>query len=405
MQILLADKLHPEAIEKFKALPGAVVHNQPGLGSEDLPGHLDGVEVLVVRSTKVSRAAIEAGSRLGLIIRAGAGVNTIDVEAASEKGVYVANCPGKNATAVAELAVGLILSLDRSIPDNVAELRAGRWNKGRFSKARGIKGLTVGIIGTGMIGQETIDRLRGFGVKLLAWSRSLTDESAKALGVERCRDIVELARRSDIVSVHVALTKDTRGMLGEEFFSALGQGAFFINTSRAEVVDSAALKRALERGIRVGTDVFDNEPSGKDGPFDDPVAKHPNCYGTHHIGASTDQSEHATGLEAVRIAQAFAQGEPIPNCVNLRSEPSDGYALVVRHEDRVGVLAGVFNALKEAGLNVQEMENLVFSGARAACARITLDSPVPDSVVKELAACEGVLHVRATGPAREPVEV
>lgn len=405
MQILLADKLHPEAIQRFQALPGATVHNRPQLGPDDLPSSLDGVEVLVVRSTKVSRAAIEAGNRLGLIIRAGAGVNTIDVEAASARGVYVANCPGKNATAVAELTLGLLLSLDRAIPDCVAELRRGQWNKARFSKARGIKGRTVGVIGTGMIGREVIRRLAAFEVKVLAWSRSLTDAAAQELGVERCSDIAELARRSDVVTVHVALTSDTRGMLGDDFFTALSDKAFFLNTSRAEVVDSAALARALERGVRAGLDVFDGEPSGKSGPFDNELARHPNCYGTHHIGASTDQSEHATGLEAARIAAAFAGGEPIPNCVNLRPAPTDGYALVVRHEDRVGVLAGIFTSLKEAGLNVQEMENLIFSGARAACARITLDNQVPEDVVKRLCACEGVLHVRATGVARQTVEV
>ncbi len=395
MKVLLADKLAPAAIEKMKSLKEVEVDNQPGLKAEDLANHLEGVEILVVRSTKVQKDALEAADRLGLIIRAGAGVNTIDVACASEKGIYVANCPGKNAVAVAELAVGLLLALDRNIADGVADLRAGRWNKGKYSKARGIKGSTVGVIGCGSIGQAFLDRMKAFEVKLMAWSRSLTPEKAEAMGVGYAASPVELAQKCDVVSVHLALTSDTRGFLGADFFQALSPGNVFLNTSRGEVVDSQAMLAALERGVKVGTDVFDDEPGGKDGDFVSPVAQHPNCYGSHHIGASTDQAETDTGLEAARVAAAFVAGAPIPNCVNLRREPNDGHALVVRHQDRVGVLAGVFNALKEAGLNVQEMENLVFEGAKAACARILLEQLPSPEVTAKIRACDGVLHVRA----------
>lgn len=397
MKVLLADKLAPAAIEELQSIEGVEVVNEPGLKAEDLSRHLEGIEVLVVRSTKVQKEALDAADRLGLIIRAGAGVNTIDVAYASEKGIYVANCPGKNAVAVAELAVGLLLALDRNIADGVADLRAGKWNKGKYSKAQGIKGCTVGVIGTGSIGQAFLDRMKGFEVKLMAWSRSLTPEKAEAMGVGYAASPVELAQKCDVVSVHVALNSDTRGFLGSEFFQALSPGNVFLNTSRGEVVDSQALLKALEQGVRVGTDVFDGEPGGKEADFVNPVAQHPNCYGSHHIGASTNQAELDTGLEAVRVAAAFVHGEPIPNCVNLRREPNDGHALVVRHQDRVGVLAGIFVTLKEAGLNVQEMENLVFEGAKAACARILLEQRPSEEVTTKLRGCDGVLHVRATG--------
>ena len=401
MKILLADKLHPKSIEAFAALPGAIVDNQPGLGADDLASKIAGVEILVVRSTKVTAQAIAAADKLGLIIRAGSGFNTIDVEGASAKGIYVANCPGKNAVAVAELALALILSLERRVVENVVDLRQGLWNKGLYSKATGLKGKTVGIVGAGMIGQETIERLRPFGVKLIAWSRSLTDEGAEMLGIERV-DLASLAQRSDIVSLHLALSSETRGLIGKDFLSAMKPGATLINTCRAEVVDQAALLEAMEQnGLRLGTDVFENEPSGKDGAFESAISKHPNCYGTHHIGASTDQAELETGLEAVRIGEAFAAGSPIPNCVNLRRTPQEGYAITVRHQDRVGVLAGVLGVLKEHGQNVQEMENLVFSGAKAACARIALDAPVTGAVVAALEKCDGVLHVRSSSPALE----
>lgn len=398
MHILLADKLDPRAVELFKQ-PGVQLTNRPELGADDLPGVLGEVEVLVVRSTKVNAKAIEAAPRLGLIIRAGSGVNNIDVEAASKKGIFVANCPGKNAAAVAELAVGLILSLDRRIPDNCAALKAGKWSKKEFSKSDGIKGKTVGLIGAGQIAQEVMARLKPFGVRFVAWSRSLTPARAEEMGVVRCADPVEVARHADIISVHVALTPETKGFLGPAFFEALRPGAFFINTARAEVVDSAALLKALNDGrVRVGTDVFDQEPSGGSADFVSELGRHPEVVGTHHIGASTQQAEFETGEEAARIARAFLTGAPIPNCVNLRDTPPNTYGLLVRHEDRVGVLAGVFQTLKSEGLNVQEMENLVFQGAHAACAQILLDSPVTEKALERLGSCDGVISARSTAP-------
>ncbi|MHB2021620.1 MAG: NAD(P)-dependent oxidoreductase, partial [Candidatus Xenobia bacterium] len=223
-RILLADKLHPSTLTQLEALSGVEVINRPELSAETLPEHLRDVDVLVVRSTRVTAAALAAGGALGLVIRAGAGVNTIDVKEASHRGVYVANCPGKNATAVAELALGLMLAIDRRIPDNVIALREGRWNKKGFSKARGIKGCTLGIIGTGSIGTEVIQRAQPFGMQVIAWSRSMNATRAAELGIDAVADLEELARRSDIVSVHVALTPETKQMLGQAFFAAMRPG-------------------------------------------------------------------------------------------------------------------------------------------------------------------------------------
>lgn len=398
MKILLADKLHPESVASLQSLEGTEVVNQPSLGAEDLPQALSQVDVLVVRSTKVTAQACQSGENLGLIIRAGSGYNNVDVETASNRGVYVANCPGKNSTAVAELAVGLMLALDRRIADNVEDARKGQWNKGLYGKSRGFQGRTVGLIGTGAIGMETAARLRPFGVRLRAWSRSLTPEKAEVLGLEFCASPLELAASCDIVSLHLALSKETRGLIGHEFLQAMQPGAFLINTCRAEVVDQGALLEAMEsKGLWVGTDVFEDEPGGKEGPFDSPLARHPRCYATHHIGASTDQAERETGAEVVRIVRAFQAGQPIPNCVNLRRTPASNVAVTVRHEDRVGVLAGVFAVLKEQGANVQEMENLVFAGARAAAARILLEEPLSQEALQALSRCDGVIRVQSTG--------
>ena len=333
---------------------------------------------LVVRSTKVSEAMLEAGA-LKLVVRAGAGYNTIDVAAASRRGIYVSNCPGKNSIAVAELAFALILALDRRIADNVAALRQGQWNKKEFSRARGLYGRTLGLVGTGQIGQEVIRRARGFGMPCVAWSRSLTVERAEELGVERKESLADVARAADIVSVHLALKPDTRGLIGADFFAAMREGAYFINTSRGEVVDQGALLMAMRtRGIRAGLDVFAAEPASASGEFTDEIAREPHLYGTHHIGASTDQAQEAIAAETVRIIRAFKETGKVPNVVNLAARTPATHLLVVRHRDRPGVLAQVLDAIRAARINVQEMENIIFEGAEAAVARINLEA-APDA--------------------------
>jgi D-3-phosphoglycerate dehydrogenase len=387
MRVLIADKFEPSGIEGLKAA-GCEVLAQPGLKDEALAREVERFrpEVLVVRSTKVSEAVLAAGA-LKLVVRAGAGYNTIDVAAASRRGIYVSNCPGKNSIAVAELAFGLILSLDRRIPDNVALLREGRWNKAEYSKARGLFGRTLGLIGLGQIGREMIPRARAFEMPVVAWSRSLTPAGASLLGVEYKASPLEVAAAADIVSVHVALTPQTRGLIGASFFDAMRPGAFFVNTSRAEVVDEQALSEAVRtKGIRAGLDVFASEPSGGAGEFASEIAKLNVVYGTHHIGASTDQAQEAIAAETVRIVKTFKETGKVPNVVNLAKSTPAVCALVVRHLDRPGVLAGVLDAISTARINVQEMENVVFEGAEAAVARIHLEAEPAAEVLERLRA-------------------
>jgi D-3-phosphoglycerate dehydrogenase / 2-oxoglutarate reductase len=374
MRILLADKLPDHARVRLASL-GHEVRSEPGLSADSLVVALDTFDpdVLIVRSTKVNAAHLAAARSLSLVIRAGAGVNTIDVGTASARGVYVTNCPGKNAVAVAELTLGLILALDRHLPDGVADLRAGRWNKGRYSKANGLRGRTLGVLGTGMIGQEVARLGQAFGMEVLAWSRSLDDETAAALGVRRYDRPEDVALRSNVLSVHLALTPETRGFVGESIFSVMKPGALFINTCRAEVVDEAALLRALDTpGIRAGLDVFSGEPAGNDGAFEHPLARHPSVYGAHHIGASTNQAQDAVADEACRIVETFAATGRAPNCVNLTQPSRSDHTLVVRHLDRVGVLAAVLERLRADDVSIGEMENMIFDGEQAAVARIRL---------------------------------
>jgi D-3-phosphoglycerate dehydrogenase len=337
---------------------------------------------------------LEAG-RISLVIRAGAGYNTIDVDAASGRGIYVANCPGKNSIAVAELAFGLILALDRHIAENAADLKRGVWNKKVYSKARGLFGRTLGLIGLGGIGCEMCPRARAFGMRVVGWSRSLTDERADRLEIDRLDSIFQVAAASDIVSVHVASKPETRNLIGEDFFAAMRPGSFFVNTSRAEVVDQAALERAVrEKGIRAGLDVFAGEPTGGTGSVEDPIFQLPGVIGTHHIGASTDQAQEAIAAETVRIAREFKETGRAPNVVNLAKKSPATHLLVVRHYDRVGVLAAVFDRIKSAGINVQETENVVFDGAKAAVARIHLNQALSDAVLADIeSATDDILEV------------
>jgi D-3-phosphoglycerate dehydrogenase / 2-oxoglutarate reductase len=374
MKILIADKFEESGRIGLRAA-GCEISFQPDLKDDALVEAIakEKPDVLIVRGTKVTEPMLAAGP-LKLIVRAGAGYNTIDVAAASRRGIYVSNCPGKNSIAVAELAFALILALDRRIADNVIALRAGEWNKKEFSRARGLFGRTLGLVGVGKIGLEMIPRARVFGMPVIAWSRSLTAERAEALGVERKESPMEVARAADVVSVHVALKPSTLGLISSEFFKAMKDGAYFINTSRGETVDQAALIEAIKsKGIRAGLDVFATEPTSGVAEFTDPIGKENAVYGTHHIGASTDQAQEAIAAETVRIIKAFKETGQVPNVVNLAQRTPATHRLVVRHRDRPGVLAQVLEAIKAEHINVQEMENIIFEGAEAAVASINLD--------------------------------
>ncbi len=386
MKILIADKLAPFVAGRAQDL-GAQVTVEPGLKDAALTARIAELdpEVLIVRSTKVTADDLAAGRSLSLVIRAGAGVNTIALAAASQRGVYVANCPGKNAIAVAELAIGLMISCDRRIPDNVATLRAHRWDKKTFGSARGLNGRTVAVLGVGTIGKEFIVRAQAMGMRVVAWSRSLSAEEAAKLGVQRAVSPEAAVAGADVVSVHLALAAETRGRIGESVFGQMKTGAIFLNTARGEVVDYAALQRAIDgKQLLVGLDVFPDEPSAAQAEYAHPIVDHPAVYGTHHIGASTDESEEAVGFECLRIVAAYRDGAPIPNCVNLASRTPATHLLVVRHADRVGVLAHVLGVLREGGVNVEDMQNIVFSGGEAACARIATKGAVSAALLERI---------------------
>ncbi|MBX3354692.1 MAG: hypothetical protein KF724_03225 [Phycisphaeraceae bacterium] len=401
-RVLIADKLETSAVDALKAF-GCEVLLKPDLPADGLGAALaeSGAEVLVVRSRKVNAQAIDAATKLGLIVRAGAGYDTIDVAAASRRGVFVANCPGKNSIAVAELAWGLILAADRRIPDQVADLRAGTWNKKEYSAAQGLYGRTLGIVGLGQIGQEIARRGRAFGMKVAAWSRNLTEERAAAHQCDFCSNIVNLAKVSDVISISVAANEETANLVGEKFFAALKPHAILVNTSRGTVVDQAAMTAAIrDKKLRAGLDVFAKEPAGGTGTFEDPIVKEPGVYGTHHVGASTDQAQQAVASETVRIIRDYILHGRVPNCVNRAATTPATTLLSVRHLNRPGVLAHVFYTLGQAKINVEEMENIIYEGAKAALARIHLDGVPTSEQIDHISKNENVLAVSVSQIAR-----
>jgi len=379
MKVLIADKF-PEAHLNHLAKLGCEVTYQPAVKAEELPSIIVPYKILVVRSKQVTAETLKASDHLAVVLRAGAGVNTIDVKTASARGIFVTNCPGKNSIAVAELVFALLLAIDRRVPENVAALRAHKWNKKEFSKADGVFGKTLGIVGVGQIGREVIIRAKAFGLRVLAWSRSLTPEKAEVLGVEHRENIDDIFREADIVSLHVALKPDTRKLVNAARLALMKPGAMLINTARGEVVDQSALRELLQAGkLRAGLDVFDPEPAEGTADFADPILDLTRLCGTHHIGASTEQAQVAIAEEAMRIIEVFMRTGTVLNCVNLASRTPAKWQLVVRHYDRVGVLAFVMDQIRRAGINIEEVQNVIFEGAAAASCRIQLDGePAPE---------------------------
>ncbi len=416
MKVLVADKFEKSGLDGLAAAGCEVVY-EPDLKDDALQAAIraTAADVVVVRSTKVTEPMMDAG-QISLIVRAGAGFDNINVAAASGRGIYIANCPGKNSVAVAELAFGLIIALDRRIPDNVADLRAGKWNKKEYSKSKGLYGRTLGLLGFGNIAQEIAKRAQAFGMNIAVWSEIGVETDRSGLPIDLpmlvrlrpssgspleplvrvCDSPEDVAAQSDVLSVHLALNDKTRGLVNASVFNKLKPGAFFLNTARGEVVDYAALEQAVkERSLRVALDVYAKEPSSGVAEFTDPLLALPNVYGTHHIGASTDQAQEAIALETVKIIKTYVETGRVINVVNLQRQTPAQFVLVVRHKDRPGVLASVFAALRDQAVNVQEAENIVFSGAQAAVARINVDAaPSEGALMQAMAANSDILDIQ-----------
>ncbi len=389
MKVLIADKFPEKYLEELRALDLEVIYN-PKLGEDDLPEAAKEVDILVVRSTVVNEKTIYESKNLSLIVRAGAGVNNIAISAANRKGVYVSNCPGKNAIAVAELTIGLMIALDRWIPDNVFDFRNGVWNKDKYSKAKGLFGRTLGVIGVGNIGKEVAKRALALGMNVYGKDISRIE----GIAIKDFSEMDQLLPMCDVVSVHLPLTEQTRNLFDQRMFSYMKDGALFINTSRAEIVDEDALLWAVEnKGIRAALDVFKDEPEAKSGTVSSKLQSNPNIYVTHHIGASTEQAQNAVAEETVRIIKDYLTSGVIAHWVNRAKITDAKYQLVVKHYDKPGVLASVLNVIREANINIEEIENVIFEGGVVACCTMKLREPLSQDLLNQIKNNENVLNI------------
>ncbi|AFH48494.1 Phosphoglycerate dehydrogenase-like protein [Ignavibacterium album JCM 16511] len=389
LKVLIADKFPEKYIQELKDLDLEVIY-EPKLGENDLPKAAEDVDILVVRSTVVNEETINNSKKLNLIIRAGSGVNNIAISAANKKGIYVANCPGMNAVAVAELTIGLMIALDRFIPDNVADFRNGIWNKDKYSKGKGLKGKTLGIIGVGNIGKEVAKRALAFEMNVYGKDISRIE----GVQIKDFSEMDQLLPLCDIVTIHLPATPQTKGLFNKQMFSYMKNGAYLINTSRHDIIVEEDLLEAIkEKNLRVALDVFKGEPEGKSGEVKSPLQNNPNIYVTHHIGASTEQAQDAVAEETVRIIKHYVHSGVIDHWVNRAKVTDAKYQLVVKHYDKPGVLASVLDVIRQGNINIEEIENIIFEGGIAACCTMKLKLPATAEMLKQISENPNVISV------------
>ncbi len=320
MKIVIADGLPNTAIDTLKQ-PDWVVDNRQGRPAAELIADLKDADALVVRSaTKVTREMIEAAPKLRVIARAGTGVDNVDVPAATARGIVVMNAPGANSLSVAELAMGLVLSLARNIPAADASMKTGKWEKSKFAGSE-IRSKTLGLVGLGRIGQEVAARAHAFEMKVIAHDPFISAEMAATLGVELV-SLDELCLRADYISLHIPALPSTKHLFNAERFAKCKKGVRIINTARGELIDESALADAVESGhvAGAGLDVFDPEP-----PKDWRLATLPQVVATPHIAASTKEAQEQVGTETAAALRDFLREGIIRNAVNFPSVSQEAY--------------------------------------------------------------------------------
>lgn len=389
LKVLVADKFPEKYVQQMKDLDLDVAY-EPKLGEKDLISAATDVDILIVRSTIVNEEAITNSKKLNLIIRAGSGVNNIAISAANKKGIYVTNCPGMNAVAVAELAIGLMLSLDRFIPDNVSDFNKGVWNKDKFSKGKGLKGKTLGLIGVGNIGKEVAKRALAF--EMNVYGKDIT--RIEGIQIKDFSEMDQLLPLCDIVTIHLPATPQTKGLFNKKLFGYMKNGAYLINTSRQDIIVEEDLLEAIkEKNIRAAVDVFKGEPEGKSGAVTSKLQNNPNIYVTHHIGASTEQAQDAVAEETLNIIKHYVHSGVIDHWVNRAKVTDAHYQLVVKHYDKPGVLAGILDVLRDGAINIEEIENIIFEGGIAACCTMKLQNAATADMLKKMSENSNVISV------------
>ncbi|HMP01683.1 MAG TPA: phosphoglycerate dehydrogenase [Gemmatales bacterium] len=313
-RVFISDPLEVEGLDMLRAA-GLDLDVRPGLKGEELAEAIRGSEGLIVRSgTRVTAGLLEQPGRLRAIVRAGVGVDNIDVAAATRKGIVVMNTPGGNTLSTAEQTVALLYALARHTPAADASLHAGKWERGKFVGVQ-LAGKTLGIIGLGRIGREVAKRALAMDMKVLGFDPMLAADRIAALGVEPAGDVGQVLEASDFVTLHVPLTEQTRHFLGAAELARMKRGARLINCARGGLVDETALVAALQSGhlAGAGIDVFEQEPP----PPDHPLLHQPNVVCTPHLGASTTEAQRGVALEAAQLLIDFLTRGQVQSAVNM----------------------------------------------------------------------------------------
>ena len=393
MRILVACELPPAALEQLKSLASVVTY-RPDATTQSLRDIIEDVSILVVGGTRISPEVVVRAAALQMIVHAGPGPGDLAIEEASAQGIFITHCPDMHATAVAELTFGLILALDRQIVDIAAAMREGRWTRTEPAAARGLAGRTLGILGYGPVGERVAQRARAFDMRVVAWCPTLTPNTLRDTEIEFCNWPREVARMSDVVTVHETREDEQTTIVDAEFLESMPPGAALVHVGRSGAVDEAALVEAVEqRNLRVAIDVFGSEPTGDQVRFRSRLCELPGVVCTPHIGPLTEQAQGAVADEVVRIVRAFVVSGDVVNCLNLCDRSPATWQLVLRVRDQVGVMASILEAVRADGINAEEVSSRVFTGAKAAWCTIALDERPSTEALDAIRALPDVLHL------------
>jgi len=393
MRILVACELPDFALDALRSL-GSEQRYEPEARGERLRELIEGAGILVVDSRRVAPDVINRGTALQMIVHAGPGAGDIAVDEASAQGIFVTHCPDQHAAAVAELAFGLVLALDRRIVENTLALRAGRWMQGEFRNARGLAGGTLGILGYGPVGREIARRAAAFDMSVLAWSATPVAETGGPPEVTFCGWPREVARGSDVVAVlGLEAPAGQRFLVDAEFLENMRPGAYLVSVGDPAVLDDVTLANAIRsRDLRFAIDVLGPDAGSDVGRFRCRLCDLPGVVATQRIGSLTQQARQATAAEVVRIIRSFLVSGEVCNCLNLAEHSRATWQLVLRLRDAVGVMAAILAAIRADGVNVERIASRVFSGARAAWCTICLDERPSAEALEAIRALPEVLY-------------
>lgn len=351
-RILVKEKIAKRGIELLDK--EFEVDYEPDMKREELLKRIGEYEALIVRSsTKVDADIIEAGKNLKVIGRAGVGVDNIDVEAASKRGIMVINAPQSNIISAAEQTMALLCSMCRNLPEAVTSLRQGEWDRKRFEGVE-LYHKVMGILGLGRIGMLVAHRCQAFGMQVIAYDPYVSQERAQKAGVELVSELDDLLERADFITVHLPKNPETYHMLGKKEFSKMKDGMRVLNVARGGVIDEEALLKALDSGkvAGAGLDVFEEEPA-----TESPLIDHPKVVATPHLGASTQEAQDRAGIMIAEQVEAALKGEIVSNVVNLPvpAEVEETVRLFMPLAEKLGLL---LTHLVEGSVDEIEIEYL-----------------------------------------------